>query len=220
MKVHEAVTKVMEDVGAVRKDGRNNQQNFNFRGVDAVVNACSPAMRKHGLTCHPSKVEHRPSAKQLSGGKMATSVDVVVDYTFTGPEGDTFTSQVVAEAFDLGDKATAKAMSVALRTCLLQAFMLPTDDTDPDAEAYEQERHQRRDESTFTERRIVDTPPAETPPQKIDWKALYQATGGDVDKLKALRHTAKNAGAPDDFWLFNAIDKALNPAPIEGTTQA
>jgi hypothetical protein len=205
MKVHEAVTAVMGDVGAVRKDGRNNQQNFNFRGVDAVVNACSPAMRKHGLTCHPSKVEHRPSGKQLSGGKMATSVDVVVDYTFTGPEGDTFTSQVVAEAFDLGDKATAKAMSVALRTCLLQTFMLPTDDTDPDEQTYEREPR--------TQHRQAD------PPAKPDWKALYQATGGDKLKLEALRNSARQAGAPDDFWLFNAIEKALTPAeaPIEGT---
>jgi hypothetical protein len=205
MKVHEAVTAVMEAVGAVRKDGRNNQQNFNFRGVDAVVNACSPAMRKVGLTCHPSRVEHRPSGKQLSGGKMATSVDVVVDYTFTGPEGDTFTSQVVAEAFDLGDKATAKAMSVALRTCLLQTFMLPTDDTDPDAEAYEQERHQR---------------PAQADPSKIDWQALFQATGGDVTKLAALRNHAKQAGAPENFWLFAKIEAALNPAPIEGNIPA
>ncbi|HEX9228128.1 MAG TPA: hypothetical protein VF885_16115 [Arthrobacter sp.] len=87
-------------------------------------------------------------------------------------------------------------------------------------EAHDDDPPQRRDESTFTETRIVDTPPAETPPAKIDWKAQYQATGGDVDKLKALRHAAKNAGAPDDFWLFNAIEKALNPAPLEGTTQA
>ncbi len=56
MKVFEAVTAVMGDVGAVKKDGRNQQQNFNFRGIDAVVNALSPAMRKHGLTVYPSKV--------------------------------------------------------------------------------------------------------------------------------------------------------------------
>lgn len=204
MKVHEAVTAVMEDVGAVRKDGRNTQQNFNFRGVDAVVNAVSPAMRKVGLMCRPSKVEHRPSSKQLSGGKMATSIDVIVDYTFTGPEGDEFTAQVVAEAFDLGDKATAKAMSVALRTCLLQTFMLPTDDQDPDEHTYEREARQPQ----------VQQPPA------IDWQAQYLATGGDKTKLEALRHTAKNAGAPDDFWLFPKIAEALAgiaaTEPIEG----
>ena len=73
----------------------------------------------------------------------------------------------------------------------------------------------RRDETPLTQQR----PPAETPPQKIDWKQLYQAAAGDIDKLKALRHSAKNAGAPDDFWLFNAIEKVLNPAPIEGNVQ-
>jgi len=190
----------METVREVRKDGRNTQQNFNFRGVDAVVNAVSPAMRKVGLTVHPSRVSRETSGKQLSGGKTATSIEVTVDYTFTGPEGDTFTAQVVAEAFDLGDKATAKAMSVAYRTCLLQTFALPTDDQDPDEQNYEQE--QRR------------------PQQVIDWEAQYRATGGDKAKLEALRHMAKNSGAPDDFWLFGWIEKALAQAatnePIEG----
>ena len=204
MKVHEAVTAVMEDVRAVRKDGRNTQQNFNFRGVDAVVNAVSPAMRKVGLICRPSKVDHRPSSKQLSGGKMTTSIDVIVNYTFTGPEGDEFTAQVVAEAFDLGDKATAKAMSVALRTCLLQTFMLPTDDTDPDTETYERESRTQQ----------ASQPPA------VDWESAYKATGKQRDKLEALRHTAKNAGAPDTFWLFGRIADdlaAMEPTePIEG----
>jgi len=202
MKVHEAVTAVMEDVRAVRKDGRNTQQNFNFRGVDAVVNAVSPAMRKHGLTVHPSKVEHRPSSKQLSGGKMATSIDVIVDYTFTGPEGDSFTAQVAAESFDLGDKATAKAMSVAYRTCLLQTFALPTDDTDPDTETYERA-------------------PRQAPVQQgPDWAASYKTAAGNAKALEALRHTAKNAGAPDDFWLFARVAADLEALkttePLEG----
>ena len=38
---------------------------------------------------------------------------------------------------DAGDKATAKAMSVAFRTALLQSLCLPTDDIDPDAQSYE-----------------------------------------------------------------------------------
>ncbi len=143
MKVFEAVTAVQVEVGAVKKDGMNQAQKFRFRGIDAVVNALSPAMRKHGLTVYPSKVEHRNGSTQLSGGKTATAPVVVVDYTFVGPEGDSFTAQVVAESFDLGDKATAKAMSVALRTCLLQTFMLPTDDADPDEHTYERQTYQQ-----------------------------------------------------------------------------
>ena len=46
--VHEALSKVMGEVQSVRKDGRNQAQKFNFRGIDSVVNAVGPALRKHG----------------------------------------------------------------------------------------------------------------------------------------------------------------------------
>lgn len=63
-----------------------------------------------------------------------------------------------------------------------------------------------------------DGPPRQDP-SKIDWQAAFQATAGDIGKLQALRNQAKQAGAPDDFWLFAKIEAALNPAPIEGTAQ-
>lgn len=202
MKVHEAIVKIREEVGAVSKDGRNTQQNFNFRGVDAVVNALAGAMSKHGVMVYPSKVEHRDGSKPLSGGKIATSPVVVVDYTFVGPEGDTFTAQVPAESFDLGDKATAKAMSVAYRTCLLQTFTLPTDDPDPDEHVYERAQHQR---------------PAEQ--QGPNWQQLFRQAVGNKLQLEALRNQGKNAGAPEQ--LFVEIEKALaalapEEEPIEG----
>jgi hypothetical protein len=64
-------------------------------------------------------------------------VRVKVAYTFYGPAGDSVEGEVVAEAMDAGDKATSKAMSVALRTFLIQALCLPTDEPDPDQESYE-----------------------------------------------------------------------------------
>ena len=36
--IYQALSAVMGDVQAVGKDGRNTQQGFNFRGIDAVVN--------------------------------------------------------------------------------------------------------------------------------------------------------------------------------------
>ncbi len=198
MKVFEAVTAVMGDVGAVKKDGRNQQQNFNFRGIDAVVNALSPAMRKHGLTVYPSKVEHREGSKQLSGGKTATSPVVVVDYTFVGPEGDSFTSQVVAESFDLGDKATAKAMSVALRTCLLQTFMLPTDDSDPDEHTYERQTYQPTNAGASALGQYRHDVP--------EWPVLLEKAKNSRDMLLDLLAKAQNMGA--DQNIIDSIKSA------------
>lgn len=137
--VVQALSAVMADVGAVAKTDRNGSQGWNFRGVDAVVNAVSPALRRHGVVVLPSVLTHEVSTVQTSGGKPMQSVRVRVSYTFYGPQGDSLDACSVGEAFDSGDKATAKAMSVALRTCLLQALMLPTDDLDPDHEVYEVE---------------------------------------------------------------------------------
>lgn len=128
--VHQAVLDVMAQVGAVGKGSM--QQGFAFRGIDAVLNSVSPAMQAHGITVHPAKVDHRRGVQQFSGGKTGTQIDVTVDYVFTGPDGSTFTTQVAAEANDVSDKATAKAMSVALRTCLIQTFAIPTEESGPD----------------------------------------------------------------------------------------
>jgi hypothetical protein len=137
MKVHEAMAAVMNDVPVVAKSDKNQAQGWNFRGVDAVVNALGPAMRRHGVVLVPEVLSHHAELLDTGRGKSMRSVVVTVRYTFTGPEGDTLVAASVGEAFDSGDKATAKAMSVALRTCLLQTFMLPTDDPDPDHEVYE-----------------------------------------------------------------------------------
>lgn len=129
---------VAEKVREVRKSGHNSSQNFNFRGIDAVVNAVGPAFRSHGIVCVPMVEDIRMEPMPLSGGKQATRVLVTVRYRFHGPAGDYLDAVSVGEAFDMGDKATAKAMSVAYRTCLLQALTIPTDDPDPDEHTYEQ----------------------------------------------------------------------------------
>lgn len=140
MKVHEAMAKVMEDVRAVGKTERNTHQNYNFRGIDAVVNAVGPALRAHHVVVVPRVISYE--AENVTVGRNNTqmrSVTVMVEYTFVGPEGDTLQAVSIGESMDSGDKSVAKAMSVALRTCLLQSLMLPTDEPDPDSFSYERE---------------------------------------------------------------------------------
>lgn len=132
------LSQVMAEVGAVRKGDRNNQQNFSFRGIDAVTNAVSPALRKAGVIVTPQVIDYQYGSVTVgSKGTVMGHVKVMVRYTFHAPDGSSVETIVPAESFDSGDKATAKAMSVAFRTCLLQTLCLPTDDVDPDATSYE-----------------------------------------------------------------------------------
>lgn len=128
---------VKEAVGAVGKDERNSQQGFNFRGIDAVINAVAPALIDAGITVLPNVRTYEFGSVEVGGKRTPMGhARVVVEYTFVGPEGDTLTCSAPGEAMDSGDKATAKAMSVAYRTALLQALSLPTTDPDPDASTY------------------------------------------------------------------------------------
>lgn len=184
--VQEAITNVMAEVGAVGKGEQNRQQGFNFRGIDATVNALSPAMRRHGVTVRPCEVHNVTyEAFQSKNGGRLTSCRVIVSYAFRGPDGDEIVSTVAAESMDSGDKGTAKAMSVAFRIALLQTFALPTQETDPDHEVYE----------------TVSTPPR-------DWKGEADALAakGNVDGLRTLWEDAKAAGLVD---VMDGINKTV-----------
>jgi hypothetical protein len=139
--IYGALVQVMKDVGAVKKGDRNTAQNYSFRGVDAVVNAVYPALLAHGVTVHPNVRSFDYGTVETGQGdrrKPMGHARVVVEYTFTAAEdGSSVVASAAGEAFDSGDKATPKAMSVALRTALLQSLMLPTDDPEPDASSYE-----------------------------------------------------------------------------------
>jgi hypothetical protein len=128
----------MADVQSVAKSDRNTHQNFSFRGIDAVLNAVGPVLRRHGVVVLPEVLSHSFETVEV-GQKRSLMGHVIVHvaYTFVGPEGDSLRTVVLGEAMDSGDKAVPKAMSVAFRTALLQALALPTDEPDPDASTYE-----------------------------------------------------------------------------------
>jgi hypothetical protein len=136
--IAQALSEIMKAVGGIAKKDRNQAQGFNFRGIDSVVNAVSPALQKFGVVVVPSVEEYDYQTVEIGKNRTAMGhVRVKVTYTFIGANGDTIKATVVGEAMDSGDKATAKAMSVAFRTALLQSLSLPTDEVDPDATSYE-----------------------------------------------------------------------------------
>ena len=133
LSVHQAWSAVMEDVREIRKAETNTHQKYQFRGIDAVMNAVGPVFRRHGISCVPARIvdsKHRDFVSK--SGTAQHEAIVTVEYRVTGPGGDSFTGEAIGESADSSDKATAQAMSVALRTFLLQGLTMPTDDPDPD----------------------------------------------------------------------------------------
>lgn len=135
--VHVAWSRLMGDIRAIRKDQLYNAAGtrFNFRGVDQVVNAFGPIVRKHGILILPVGVETEYRDTATSKGSKMRECTVKIRWMVIGPAGDRFPEFLVSagEALDSMDKGTAKAQSVALRVLLLTSAMVPTDDPDPDS---------------------------------------------------------------------------------------
>lgn len=176
-KTLEAIRDVANHVGAVGKTGTNTSQNYKFRGVDAVINAVSPALRRHGLAIWPELISIEYDTSISKSGTQQQMARLIVKYHVQAIDGEPISGIVAAEAFDTGDKATAKAMSVAYRTFMIQLLCLPTDEPDPDESSYE-------------------TRPKAAPASATDWLKLA-AEAKNIDELKTIYGQAQKAGASE-----------------------
>lgn len=179
LSVQEAVSAVMGDVQAIGKNQRVTEgpARFSFRGVDDVVQAVGPALRKHGVIFAPVRVvsvEHE--RYETKKGASMDGVTVVVEYEFTGPLGDKLPTAAAGQAADSGDKAIPKAMSVAYRTALLEALSIPTGEPDPDAQV-----HERGSESPF------DTAPYEAKIDAAASPAELRGVGAELNQIRMPR---------------------------------
>lgn len=138
MNIFEGINAVMSDIGAIGKDSKNQMQGFNFRGIDAVMNALSPALIKNHIFIVPEVLEQtREERTSTKGAALIYSV-CRVKYTFYAEDGSSISAVVIGEGMDSGDKATNKAMSIAFKYACFQVFCIPTKEmADPDADAHE-----------------------------------------------------------------------------------
>lgn len=148
--IYELIGKAMAEIGAIGKDSKNETQGFMYRGIDAVYNALNPIMAKYGLFITPEILDHkreeRTSTKtwyDRSEGRekekkttLLYSI-ITVRYTVYAPDGSSIQITVIGEGMDSGDKATNKAMSIAMKYAMFQLFMIPTEAVDPDRESHE-----------------------------------------------------------------------------------
>ena len=127
-RIYKAIHEAMEACQAVGKDSRNPQQGYKYRGIDAVMNAINPALRKAGIFCAPEVLEtHREERTTKAGAALIYST-VTVKYTFFAEDGSSITATVIGEGMDSGDKSYNKAMSAAFKYALFQVFCIPTEE--------------------------------------------------------------------------------------------
>ena len=132
--IYKKIIEVMADINAIGKDRRNQQQGFQFRGIDDVMNELHSSLAKCGVFILPNVLEEtRTTGKTSRGGDMFYT-RLKINFGFYAEDGSHVDAVVIGEAMDTGDKASNKALSIGLKYAMLQVFCIPTEDEkDPDA---------------------------------------------------------------------------------------
>lgn len=138
LNIYEAITKCMEEIGAVGKDNVNKQQGFKYRGIDAVMNALNPALTHNHVFVVPEVLEQQRQERTTGKGTVLIYSICKIKFTFYAEDGSHIEAVTVGEGMDSGDKATNKAMSIAFKYACFQVFCIPTEEMkDPDSETPE-----------------------------------------------------------------------------------
>ncbi len=134
-----AILAVMGEVGYVRKGGRvdmKGQGSYSFAGEADMLRVLRPHMVAAGLVLVPVGASISALHEILEGkygNRPSRTVRATVTYRLLHTSGESIDLQVCGEGQDQGDKATPKAMTIALKYALRQLFLIETGD-DPDRE--------------------------------------------------------------------------------------
>jgi hypothetical protein len=130
-----AVNAVMQDVGYVQKDKRNEFHKYRYAGEESLLVVLRPALVKHGLVLIPS-LEGEPHIDDNG------NTHLVVSYTLTHVSGEVWPEKIRvpgsgndrAKNGNVGDKGTYKALTGANKYLLFKLFQMATGD-DPEVES-------------------------------------------------------------------------------------
>ena len=160
MKVYEAINKVQAALSkeGISKSRKNQQQGYNFRGIDEVYNVLSPLLAEHGLCILPRMINRVCAERQSAKGGALFNVTVEAEFDFVAAEdGSKHTVRTFGEAMDSADKATNKAMSAAYKYAAMQAFAIPTEgDNDADATTHDVAPRNKQAQSPLDEAAAIN----------------------------------------------------------------
>lgn len=145
MDIYQSIAAIMGEGYAVAKDKKNTQQGFKYRGIDDVMNTFYPLLSKYKVFCVPEVLERSREERETKNGTGLLYSILKVKYTFYAEDGSNVSAVVIGEGMDSGDKASNKAMAVAMKYAMFQVFCIPTEEmSDPDAETPPESKPKRQ----------------------------------------------------------------------------
>lgn len=133
MTLKEKILNVMKSVAVIGKDARNDEVGYDFVSAAKLNAAVSTALRDNRVICLPLAKGLDIRTVQTNGGNE-TLATVKVELTLQDVDSDeTFKIRGIGSGIDKGDKAFAKAQTMAMKYAWKMAFVIAESSDDPDA---------------------------------------------------------------------------------------
>ena len=218
MSEYESINVLMPRVAAAigniakTRKAEAGQARYRFRGIDDVLDAIHEHLADALVTPYPSVVSLERDDRVLKGdrGERYQSVaTLTLRVRFVGPLGDEQVAEAAAEGQDFGDKAIAKAGSVAYRTIMIQTFTIPVSSPETNVDA-----EQDTEDGSMAQGDVAapETGEVMTKSQGSRIAALFEAKGFPADAM--IRHAYVGAIIGREFTSVRSLTKSEAQAII------
>lgn len=150
------LAKIASELGAIKKDGKNAQQNYNFIEYAAVAGKLRDLLDKYQVIVLPEVNEYEK--EPASNGK---GCHYLLKMTFTIVNGEKPEEQYVrhwlSESADYGDKGVNKAETAGTKYFLMRLFQISEKGDDPDNDSPEVNSEPKVDFEVY-DKRIKEAP--------------------------------------------------------------
>src|SRR5215469_11897749 len=171
MNLRQKLGEVRRRIGYIQKRGYNERHDYNYVAAADIAGAVGDVLAELGVVVIPrlESITYEPHTPGRADSVRVARV--IMAYTFTDEtSGEEITARVAGEGLDMGDKASYKAMTGALKYALLQSFLLATGD-DPEDE--------RTDSRTPGVERLISAE------QERELNGLIEETGTELERVLA-----------------------------------
>lgn len=118
----------------IAKTHLNEADDYTYRSIDDVLDRLAPLLAEHRLCVLPKVRKRTMIERQDEAQHLLFHVSLKVAFMLTSvDDGSSHVVTAYGEALDASDKATAKAMSAAYKSAMIQTFCIPVSGAeDPD----------------------------------------------------------------------------------------
>ena len=138
-KLGQKINALMDDVGSMKKDGRNDYSGYDYISHEAMATRMRGLLPKHGLSIIPSIVDIQERDFAGSGGKVTVRTVVTAEIEIIDTEtGFSIVKRWVGADQDVGGKSCGQAVTETMKRFYFKLLNVTSnDEKDPDSKTTE-----------------------------------------------------------------------------------